>query len=112
VIEPSHRSAAIAGAWSALGLVPADAWLQNDKTTSGLLHSLLWLLMLVVFFVVPFYYLVIGSNARKFTRLWFLDSEERGRYGAVAKRGFIWFVSCVLAGTLWSLLLSLVWRQY
>jgi hypothetical protein len=112
--EPSHRTAAIAGVWSALGLLPADAWLQHNKTTSVLLDDLLWLLMLAVFFFVPFFYLVLGQNLSPFKRTWFLDSNDRARYAVVAKRMFIWFVGAGVTGIVVGAvgaLLSHVWPK-
>jgi hypothetical protein len=108
-IEPSYRTAAIAGAWAAFGIVPYDAWDKTHPTTDSLLRSLL--LVAAFFFFVPFYYLVVGSNSVFFRRTWFLDPQERARYGIVARRMFVWFVGAVVTGIEWSLSLSLIWPK-
>jgi hypothetical protein len=105
-IEPSHRTAAAGGAWSALGFVPFNYWLTHNHMTSVVIQNLLWLFIASVFLFAPFFYLVLGRNARAFKRTWVLDSEERTRYAVVAKRMFVWFVSAATTGTALSLLLS------
>ena len=53
-MEASPKSAAIAGAWSVLGLVPFDAWIEQHANMRTPLQAALWVVLLGVFFVVPF----------------------------------------------------------
>jgi hypothetical protein len=108
-IQPSHRTAAIAGAWAALGFVSYDAWDKAHPTTHNFLRSSLFLLMIVVFFLVPFIYFVLGRGSAPFSHTWFLDPVQRARYGVIAKRMFTWFVGALVAGMVWSVLLPLIW---
>ena len=105
--EPSNRSAAAAGAWSALGLVPFEAWMDRLGRISTLEHNLLWGGAVVVFFLGPAYFLVLGHGSEPFARTWFLDAGERARYAVVAKRMVTWFVSAAVVGICWSLILGL-----
>jgi hypothetical protein len=91
--EASEKSAALAGAWSALGLFLLDSLIDHFKGRSDSLANVLWLLMMLAFFFVPGYLFVLGRNQTPFGPLWFLRAEERARYGPITKRMFIWFVS-------------------
>ena len=110
-IEPSHRTAAIAGAWAAFGLVPYDAWDKAHVTNHHFLRSLLLLLVATVFFIVPFIYVVLGRGPTPYSHTWFLDPQQRARFGVVARRMFSWFVGAAVTGLIWSLVLSLIWPQ-
>jgi hypothetical protein len=105
-INATPSTAAIAGAWTVFGLVPFEAWMDRQLAPSALSNSLLWLLAFVTFLGLPAYFLVIGSDNEPFSRTWFLNTEERARYGVIAKRMLIWFVSAGAFGSFWSLLLG------
>jgi hypothetical protein len=107
-IEASHKSAAIAGAWTVFGLVPFEMWMDHHKTPSVLANNVLWLAATAVFFFVPCYLLVLGHGNEPFSRTWFLDPEERARYGVIVKRVLIWFVSAGAVGVVWSAVLSIL----
>jgi hypothetical protein len=107
-IVASPRTAAVGGAWSALGFVPFDAWLESHRAISTLSHNLAFFAVMAVFLVLPVYLLVIGRGAEPFSRTWFLDKTERARYAIVAKRMSIWFVSAGVTGAVWSALYGLV----
>ena len=106
-IEASERSAAFAGAWTVFGIIPFEIWMNQHKAASVLEHNLLWLATAVVFFFVPVYFLVIGAGNAAFSRTWFLDQAERARYGVIARRMLIWFVSAAIVGVVWSAVLGL-----
>ena len=107
-IEASSKSAAVAGAWSAFGLVPVDAWLEHHKSISVLTHNLVFLSAAAIFLFVPGYFLVIGHKTGSFSPVWFLHREERARYGVVVKRMLVWFLAAGAFGTVWSLIFSFV----
>jgi hypothetical protein len=92
-LEPSYRSAAAAGVWSALGWVSFGIWLEHAKPDSTLSHNLAWLVVLAVFLYLPGYFLVVGASATRFGRNWISDPAERQRYLAVVKRLLVWLVS-------------------
>ena len=99
-IEATNRTAAIAGIWSSMGLVPFDAWIEQAKFGSVLTYNLTWLLGSAAFFFLPVFFLVIGRNTGAFGRTWILDPKERAEYWIVVKRMFVWFVSAGVAGGL------------
>lgn len=105
-LQASHKTAAIAGAWAVLGLIPFEALMEHHRPSSVLSSNLLWLAAMAVFLFVPVYFLVIGRGNESFDRTWFLDRGERARYGVIVKRMFVWFVSAGAAGTLWSLVFN------
>ena len=107
-IEASHRSAAVAGAWTVFGLVPFEMWIDHHKANSVFANNVLWLAATAVFFLVSCYFLVIGSGNEPFSRTWFLDREERARYSVIVKRMFVWFVSAGAVGVVWSAVLSFI----
>jgi len=107
-VRATHTTAAIAGAWTVFGLVTFEMWMEHHKVASAASSNILWLLALLVFLLVPAYYLVLGQTTEAFDRLWFKDPEERARYATVVKRMFTWFVTAGVVGSLWSLLLSFV----
>ncbi len=105
-IVPTTKTALIAGAWSAFGLVPFDVWM-SQKHLSVLESNLLWLCALLVFVLVPFVYFVNGRETEPFHRTWFVDTEERARYWVVVKRMLFWLQGALIFGVLWSVVLSI-----
>jgi hypothetical protein len=107
-VEATPKSAAIAGAWASFGLVPFDAWLEHHKTMSVFTHNLIFLIVAAVFFFVPVYFLVIGQGNEPFTRTWFMNQEERARYGVIGRRMLVWFLTAGAFGMVWSLIFNFV----
>ena len=110
-IEASSKTAAFAGIWSALGFVPFDAWLDHHKAISVLEHNVTFLVVGAAFMFIPVYFLVIGHGNEPFSRTWFLDREERARYGVITRRMLVWFISAGAFGLLWSLVFGVVLRK-
>ena len=105
LLTPTHTTAAIAGAWSALGFVPLDIWSSHHKASSSvLLYDLVWLATAVVFLFLPLRFFVIGSE--RIGRAWFLNPDSRRTFGKQLVRGFVWLISAAAVGTLSELLLS------
>jgi hypothetical protein len=104
---PSNKTAIIAGAWSVLGLVPFEHWIDHEHF-SVIKHNVIWLCAAAVFFFIPALYLVIGRNNEPFSRMWFLDPVQRARYWVISKRMMAWFLSAGVIGSLWSGILSLL----
>lgn len=109
-IVASRKSAALAGAWSAFGFLPFDAWLEQHQFSSVLAHNVALLGVALVFLFLPGYFLVIGRDNEPFSRTWFLDAAERARYGVIAKRMFVWFVAAAVTGGIWSPLFGRLFR--
>jgi hypothetical protein len=107
-ITASPKTAAIAGIWSALGLVPLDPWLEAHRSISVLSHNVVFLVVTAVFFFLPGYFLVIGHGNQPFSQTWFLDSQQRAHYAIIVRRMFVWFVSAGVTGMLWSQILGLL----
>lgn len=105
-MEPTRKTAALAGIWTALGIVPFDAWIERHAQSSTLEQNMLWLLALVVFLFVPGYFLVLGRNTEPFERTWFVDASERERYGVVFRRMLVWFASAGAFALAWSTTLN------
>ena len=110
-IEATSKTAAVAGVWSVLGFVPFDAWLDHHKSISTLSHNVTFLVVGAVFLFIPAYFLVIGQGNEPFERTWFLDRAERVRYGVIARRMLIWFISAGAFGIVWSLIFDLLLRK-
>ena len=110
-IEATSKTAAIAGVWSVLGFVPFDAWLDYHKSISVLSHNVIFLVVGAVFLFIPGYFLVIGQGNEPFSRTWFLNKEERVRYGIVFRRMLGWFISAGAFGLVWSSVFDLVLRK-
>ncbi len=98
-VEPSYRTAAGAGLWSAIGLVAFDVWLDHNKSVSALSNNLAWFLVLALFLYVPGYFLVVGAGGARFGRAWLSDAAERRRYLGVVKRVLVWLVCAGIAAT-------------
>jgi hypothetical protein len=107
-IVASPKSAAIAGAWSAFGFVSYEALLGHHKFRYVLTYNVASLAEFVVFLVLPMYFLVIGRDSGPFSRSWFLDAEQRARYGVIVRRVFVWFLSAAAVGAMWSMLFARV----
>ncbi|MCB8749071.1 hypothetical protein LHU53_19460 [Rhodoferax sp. U2-2l] len=110
-IKATQSTAVIAGAWTVFGLVPFEMWMDNQLAQSALSNNLLWLLAFVTFLGLPGYFLVIGSDNEPLSRTWFLGTDERVRYGVIAKRMFIWFIFAGAFGMPWSLLLGALFTK-
>jgi hypothetical protein len=107
-MRASSKTAALAGAWWAFGMVPIDFWMDRHRGMSVLAHNLIFIGAAGIFFFVPGYLLVIGRGNASFKLLWFMSSEERTRYRAVVVRILIWFLSAAVVVTVWSLALMFV----
>ncbi|MEG1065884.1 MAG: hypothetical protein RSE32_18180 [Comamonas sp.] len=103
-LQPSLKTAAVAGAWLALWAVPFERWMDKQHALGELQSNLLFLAFALVFFLLPGYFLVLGRQA-PFARDWMFDHEERGRYAVVAKRMFAWFLSGGVVMAIWSAIL-------
>jgi hypothetical protein len=105
-VEPSDRTAMVAGVWSALGFVPIGEWLEDSHAESGVLRGIAWLTLAIAFLWAPMRYLVVGMPAAPFGRFWMFDAEERKRNWKVTRRGLIWFLTAATVGSVWSLILG------
>lgn len=106
-IKPSNRTAALAGVWCAIGFIPYNAWEEHNKLASVTTHNLAFPIFAIVFFMVPFYFLVLGHGSKGFDTTWFLQREERSRYLVVIKRMLSWFFAAGAVMAFSSLLFSL-----
>jgi hypothetical protein len=108
-MKATPKTAAVAGIWAAFGLVPFEAWMDRQTTLSTTSHNLLWAAMFAMFLAIPGYFLVLGSESEPFDRDWFLNLQERARYGIVAKRMLVWFLAGGVTMMVWS---TIVWLQF
>lgn len=92
-VAPTNRTAALAGAWCAIGFIPYEAWQENHSTASVATSNVGFLVFLAVFVLVPAYFFVLGHGSQPFSRDWFLQPEERARYAVVVKRMLSWFLA-------------------
>jgi hypothetical protein len=104
-LQPTQKTAAVAGAWTVLGFVPFEMWMERHGPASTIASNILWLAAFAIFLFLPVYFLVFGKH-KPFQRDWFINKEERARYGVIVKRMFIWFVSAGAFGAAWSGLLN------
>lgn len=98
--KPSNRTAALAGLWTSLGVLPFAAWSGNDAFASGLVENIAWLVVAAAFIIIPAVYFVVGREARAFGRNWMEDPVERAKYMAMLARMGIWIVTAASAGSL------------
>ena len=106
MIEPSNRTAAATGIWTMFGFVPFNIWMDLHQGGTQFTNNLLHLIAVAIFFFIPVYYFVIGSDIDRFSWTWFLDSEGRGHFAIVVKRMFVWFMAAAILDCIWSPLLS------
>ncbi len=92
-VAPTNRTAALAGAWCAIGFIPYDAWQENQSAASVATGNVAFLVFLAVFLVVPAYFFVLGHGSQPFSGDWLWQSEERARYSVVVKRMLSWFLA-------------------
>lgn len=98
--NPSNRTAALAGLWTSLGVLPFGAWAGNHAFASGLVENLAWLVVVAVFIIIPAVFFVVGREGRAFGRNWMDDPVERAKYTALLARMGIWIVTAAAAGSL------------
>ena len=95
-ITPSYASALLAGLWSGVGVLPL-----TRGGAGASLGTVLWVLMLVVFFFAPMFFLVFGRG-ETFGRDWIHDPVQRARYFAMIKRLAIYVAAAAAsAGAMW-----------
>ena len=111
IIEATNRTAAITGVWTAIGLIPFDAWSEHTRFGSVLTYDFALLSALAVFFWVPVIYFVIGRSTGPFGRTWMFSPSERAEYWVCTKRMFVWVVSAAGIGSLLSIPMSLLFPQ-
>ena len=66
-LEATRLTAALSGAWSALGMVTFDAF-KTQGLQGGTTSGVLFALVMVVFFFAPFFIFVIGVQTRRFSQ--------------------------------------------
>lgn len=106
-IVPTHKTAMLAGAWTSLGVVPFEAWM-NHRHMTVLENNVISLGVMLIFLFLPFLYLVLGRDNDPFTRTWFMDPEQRARYWVISKRMMSWMLGAIMFGIPWSLILGFV----
>jgi len=102
-VVPSHRSAILGGAWTALGFVPFDLWIGSARAVSAHLLGLSWMVMGVLFLWAPVRFLVTGCSIVDVVLLKRGMSMEAGSRSAMALRTITWIVSWSVIGVALSL---------
>jgi len=100
-IEPSFKTAALAGAWFAVGGIPVELWTDGNHGLTTLQSNLLMLGFGVFFFFLPCYFLVLGRH-EPFEIDWIMEPSERARYAVIVKRMLVWMFSASAALMLWA----------
>ncbi len=103
-LEPTNRSAALAGAISGLGLVVHEVWEKHHPAASVTAHNFAFLIFAVACLALPCYFLVFGQGTRSFNPAWLREPSERARYLVVVKRMLCWFLAAGATLSLTSLL--------
>jgi hypothetical protein len=94
--KPTNKTAAIAGIFTSLGVLPFVPWSGVAAYSPGLMT---WLIVAAVFVFLPTIYFVIGKDGRKFGRNWISDPLERARYFALVTRVIIWAATAAVSCT-------------
>lgn len=90
---PTYRSAAIAGAFAGITLVPLETWLDGAGHSLPLWQrNSIWLCALIALFALPIYFFVMGRQPILTSRLWFTDPEQRSRAFNFTKRGVVYMM--------------------
>jgi RHS repeat-associated protein len=90
--KPTYVSSIIAGSFI-MGLWQAEKWMQT-KGGGSIYTGTLWLSTILIFFVLPYIYLVSGLSESAFNRSWFFEGKaERSRAWVVIKRELVYFIS-------------------
>ncbi|WAC75077.1 hypothetical protein OU995_10415 [Roseateles sp. SL47] len=100
-IEPNPRTAAAAGVWAAIGGMSFETWHAAQTSLTPLTSNLMWGGFMLIFVLLPLYFLVIGRQA-PFGRDWVKDPAERARYAVSVKRMLVWLGSGALVAVLWT----------
>ena len=107
-LQPSHRTATLGGAWTALGFVPFDVWLAQAQPASPHLVGLLWIAMAVAFLWAPIRILVVGRAITSLRHGQNGDSLGRAPYAGIALRALTWALSCAAVGFVLSVVLLML----
>lgn len=102
-IEPSQKTAAAAGVWAAIGGMSFEYWMATQTSMTQLTTNPLWGGFMLLFIMLPLYFLVLGRQA-PFGRDWIKDPAERARYAVGVKRVLIWVLSGGVVAACWTLL--------
>lgn len=102
-IQPNQATAAAAGVWAAAGGMAFEQWHAAQTALSSLTSNLLWGGFMLVFVLLPLFFLVIGPQP-PFGRDWIHDPAERARYVVGVKRVLVWLVSGAVVAGAWTLL--------
>ena len=97
---PSNRTAALAGLWTSLGVLPFAAWSGSGAFSSGLAENAAWLAVAAIFIFLPAVYFVVGRDAGAFSRNWIDNPAERAKYMALLARMAVWIATAGVAGSL------------
>ncbi|MBZ2207567.1 hypothetical protein [Massilia soli] len=96
--QPSNRSAAFAGIWTGLGVLPYAIWSGSGAFSSGLAENALWLGVAAIFIFLPAVYFVVGPDGVAFSRNWVNNPVEREKYLALLTRMAAWIATAALVG--------------
>jgi hypothetical protein len=102
MVSPSHRTAIIGGAWTALGFVPFDMWIGRAQPVSAHLVGVLWMVMGVLFLWAPFRYLVAGAPVIDSLQL--RGAPNSAGRPAIVLRALTWIASWSVFGVILSML--------
>ncbi len=103
-LVPTFATAALAGVWTSLGMIPFELWLRSNAPESDSMRFLIWILAALVFLAMPGYLLVVGRE-KPFRKDWLQHPAERARYLAILQRIGIWLVCAAIVALLWARLL-------
>jgi hypothetical protein len=104
-VVATDSTAALAGLWCAVGLVPFDALYWSRGEGRGFVGVLAVAGVLIVFLAIPFTVFVLGQQEPRLSRWWLFDSAEREMMVPFFRRAFIWIISMAAVGSLLSLTL-------
>jgi hypothetical protein len=98
-LEATPRNAALAGVWSALGLIPFEAWAKAQNLGTAA-HNTLWLVVVSMFLLVPAFLFVMGpwwqraEFKQQFTRAYWVE------FGKLGVRVLCWLLSAGTTGAI------------
>jgi hypothetical protein len=96
-VEATPKTAALSGAWAALGLSIFEPWLNGhafDTTTT----NVVWLVVAAIFVVVPAAVFVFGAWARRAAVSGQFSREDWAQFGKVGVRIVCWLIGAGITG--------------
>lgn len=93
--DATKMTAFFTGIWSALGFSAFDLY-ERLSPLSTQTHNILFLLAGALFFFIPTFLFVLGSQYLRYSLKYVMSQEYLSAFKAVTFRGICWFFGCAI----------------